>query len=141
MLTIKLRSSWQSFRSLPVWVQVWVGLILVPSNAAAFFLLDYWSGRMAALAALIVVCTNIPIMIIAGGMSKLMSVPHLFAWLPLQLALFLRLTGHAGLSPLSTIEQTFSFALLLVNGVSLVFDSVDSWRWIRGDRVIPGRKV
>lgn len=136
MLKMKMRLSWQSFRSLPVWVQVWVGLILVPSNAAAFFLLDYWSGRMAAFAALIVVSTNIPIMIIAGGMSKLMAMPHLLAWLPLQVALFLRLTGHVGGLPLSITEQTLAYLLLIVNGVSLIFDSIDSWRWICGDRAM-----
>ncbi len=34
----------RSFRSLPLWVQLWVGLFLVPVNAAPFLLPDTYSG-------------------------------------------------------------------------------------------------
>lgn len=132
----RLRAAWRSFQSLPLWVQIWVGGILIPVNAAAFFLLDYPSGQLTAWAALFVVATNIPIMLMESGMSKLMSLPHLLAWIPLQIALIARLADPAALLPAG--EQVFVGAVLLVNGVSLVFDAMDSWHWFCGDHAIPG---
>lgn len=132
---------WHSFRSIPLWVQIWVAGILVPANAAAFLMLNTWSGQMAAWAAAFVVLTNVPIMWFAGGMSRLMSLPHLIAWGPLQVALVMRLTGQAGITPLTGVEQAFIIGLLTINGISLVFDTLDSWRWLKGEREVPGHPV
>ncbi len=129
---------WRSYRSLPRWVQVWVGFVLIPVNVLPFLLLDTWSGRAGAAAALFVVATNLPIMWLAGGMSRAMSLPHLLAWVPLEIALALRLSGAAGNLPPSTAEMALAIALLLVNGISLAFDALDSWRWLRGRRDVPG---
>jgi hypothetical protein len=132
-----LRRSWQSFRSLPVWVQIWVGLILVPVNIAPFFLLDTWSGQWAALAALFVLVTNGPIMLWYAGMNRALSLPHLVAWVPLEVALVLRVAGHAGPATLATPELVLAWVLLIVNGISIVFDVLDSWRWLKGERETP----
>jgi len=129
---------WRSYRSLPLWVQVWVGGILVPVNAAAFVLTNTPSGYWAAWAAVFVVATNVPIMWKEQGMSKLMSLPHLVAWIPLHAFLLLRLTGTVGAQPLSHPELMLAAALLMVNGISLVFDTLDSFKWWRGDRQVPG---
>lgn len=120
-----------------MWVQVWVGLVLIPVNAASFVLLDYRSGQMAALAAAFVVATNIPIMLRERGMSKLMAIPHLFAWGPLTVFLVSRLIDHSIMPMIAPLEQAYAVVLIAVNGVSLVFDVVDSWRWIKGDRAVP----
>lgn len=129
---------WHSYRSLPGWVQVWVGFVLIPANVLPFFLLDSWSGRAGAVAALFVVATNVPIMWTACGMSRAMSLPHLLAWIPLEIALALRVFGLAGNQPPSTTELALAIVLLLINGISLVFDVIDSWRWLRGQRDVPG---
>ena len=129
---------WHSWRSLPGWVQVWVGLVLVPANVLPFFFLDTWSGRAGALAALVVVTTNLPIMWVAAGMTRAMSLPHLLAWIPLQIALLLRVLGMAGAEPPSRAELVLAVVLLVVNGMSLVFDVLDSWRWLKGEREVPG---
>lgn len=137
--TWRLLEIWRSYRALPAWVQVWVGLVLVPANAVPFALLETWTGRIAAVAALAVVATNMPIMWIERGMSRLMSVPHLVIWGPLQLVLLLRWAGQIGPVPLGPAERALVLLLLVVNGVSLAFDSLDSWRWFRGERDVPGR--
>lgn len=134
----RLQLIWHSYRSLPLWVQIWVGGILVPVNALSFLLLHSPTGQWAAWAALFVVGTNVPIMWMEHGMSKLMSVPHLIAWLPLQVALLARLVGHLGATPLQPFEMPLILALLATNGISLVFDAIDSVRWIKGDRAVPG---
>ena len=134
----RLLAIWRSYRSLPLWVQVWVGGILVPANAAAFALTNTPSGHWAAWAAAFVVATNVPIMWMEQGMSKLMSVPHLVAWIPLQVFLALRLTGAAGSAPLEQAEFVLALMLLVVNGISLAFDALDSLKWWRGERHVPG---
>lgn len=134
----RLLTIWRSYRSLPLWVQVWVGGILVPANAAAFALTNTPSGHWAAWAAAFVVATNVPIMWMEQGMSKLMSVPHLVAWIPLQVFLALRLTDAAGSAPLEQVEFVLALMLLVVNGISLAFDALDSLKWWRGERHVPG---
>ncbi|UYY86337.1 hypothetical protein [Alcaligenes sp. SMD-FA] len=109
-------------------------------QCVAVFFLDTPTGRWAAWASVFVVSTNIPIMLIEGGMSRLMAVPHLLAWGPLVVMLFLRLANpHVGSAPSTASESALMWALLLVNSVSLCFDTLDTWRWCRGERDIPGR--
>lgn len=117
-------------------MQLWLGGVLVPANAASLLLLGSPSGYWTACAGLFVIATNIPIMLLAGGMSKLMALPHLLAWGPLQLALLVRLAGSATSIPLSAAECAFATVIVIINGVSLAFDLVDTWRWLRGARAV-----
>lgn len=137
----RIMASWSSFRSLPGWVQAWVACILVPVNAASFAMLDTGSGRAVAAAALLVVATNVPIMLLARGMSKLMAVPHLFIWGPLQWFLISKMRLVAGADAMPQPEQVYAMVVLVVNGVSLAFDTLDSWRWLKGDRAVPSMRV
>lgn len=137
----RIAASWSSFRSLPAWVQIWVACILVPVNAASFAMLDAWSGRAIAVAALLVAGSNIPIMLLARGMTKLMAVPHLFIWGTLQWLLISKLQKVAGTDAMLEAERLYVTVVLVVNGISLAFDALDSWRWLKGDREVPGMKV
>lgn len=128
-----------SFLALPTWVQVWVGGILVPGNAIAFSQLASWSGRAAAAAAVLVVATNLPILWRERGMSRLMAVPHLLIWGPLEVLLALRLQGVVGSTAVDATERNFVLMLLAINGISLAFDARDAWRWLQGDRAVPRR--
>lgn len=135
-LTERHKLIWRSYRSLPGWVQIWVGAFLVPANAASFFLLDTLSGQLAAGAAIFVVVTNGPLVYWYCGMNRALSIPHLVAWIPLHVALVARLSGWAG--PMDTAEAVFVWVLLAINSVSLAFDVLDSWRWWQGERETPG---
>lgn len=137
-VTDNLATIWRSFQSLPLWVRVWVGLILFPANMASLLMLDTWAGVAAAWAFLFVCATNLPIMYIERGLGRLMAIPHLLAWIPLQVALLLRLNGHVGGAIPAGTELGFIWMLLTINGISLAFDLVDSVRWFRGERDIPG---
>lgn len=136
--TPRLLAVWRSFMSLPLWVQIWVAVILFPANMASLLFLDTWAGVAAAWAFAFVCLTNFPIMFIERGLGRLMAIPHLFAWIPLQVLLVLRLQGDVGGLPVDAREQAFIVALLLINGISLVFDVLDTARWLRGERDIPG---
>lgn len=136
--TPRLLAVWRSFLTLPRWVQVWVALILFPANMASLLFLDTWAGVAAAWAFAFVCLTNFPIMFIERGLGRLMAIPHLFAWIPLQVLLVMRLQGDVGGLPPEVREQTFILALLVINGISLIFDLLDTARWLRGERDIPG---
>jgi len=136
----RLVQCWHSFRVLPLWVQIWVAGILVPVNALAFLMLDSCAGKLTAIAALFVVLTNIPIMLIERGMSKLMAIPHLIAWYPLVIILIVQLFSTGSRQEAGDMEWTFMILVVFINGISLVFDTKDSIDWFRGNRAIPGHE-
>lgn len=128
------RDCGRSFLALPRRVQWWVAAVLIPVNTAPFLLLGSDTGKIGALSSLLIVATNVPIMLHQRGMSRLMSVPHLFIWIPLCLWLWNHL--QAPLPP-TGLEWWLAVALLVANGISLPFDVVDSLRWLRGERAVP----
>lgn len=129
----RLLACGRSFPALPRWVQWWVAGVPVPVNTLPFAYLDTPTGREAAIASLVVGCTNVPIMIAERSMSRLMSVPHLIAWIPLLLLLVYRLQSP---QPPIGSEWILAIALVTINGISLIFDAFDSYRWLRRKRAI-----
>ena len=125
----------RSFRALPRWVQLWMACVLVPVNLLPFLLLDTSTGRTAALATLVVMLGGLTIMLAERGLSRLMSVPHLVAWIPLVALLVIWL---ARARPMSPAETGLAVALVAVNSISLGFDIVEFVRWCLGDRAVPG---
>ncbi|MDZ7938137.1 MAG: hypothetical protein U5M53_07610 [Rhodoferax sp.] len=124
---------WQSFRSIPLWVQVWISVFLFPVNAASLALTHWDTGFWAACAFAVVGISNIAMLLIQSGLSRLMALPHVVAWLPLQAYLLQRLVGH-GHEDLGSSESTYTMILFSINAVSLGFDLLDSWKWLRGAR-------
>lgn len=123
---------WRSYRSLPLWVQIWVFGILVPVNSAAIFFVFQPSGQWVALLAIGAMLPNIPIMLYERGLSKMMALPHLIPW---SLLVVWLLTSMPQGSPAYT---TYLWILLLVNTISLAFDFPDAVKWLKGDRSIAG---
>ncbi len=135
MSTSKVQSNvfveiWKSFRATPGWVQVWMVLLLMPINMASIFFLNEPMGLLIAFLANIGMLMNIPVMFCDRGMSKLMSIPHLLPWTVLVLLIIFRRPEATGL------YDTFLWALLIINLISLAFDYVDALKWIKGDRAI-----
>lgn len=123
---------WRSFRAMPLWVQVWVGLILVPVNAASILFWQEPFGLWIALLAISAMMLNLPIMLVERGFSKAMALPHVVIWVPLVI-------GVAGLllqDGISGAYAIFLMILLLTDVISLLFDFKDAWAWLRGDREI-----
>lgn len=124
---------WSSFRRLPVWVQLWVAVILVPVNAASIFFLTAPGGTWVAMLAIGGMLPNLLIMLVERGLSRLMALPHILIWTPL--AVF------AGGLVADTILvdgswRIYLIVLLAVDLTSLVFDIADFRRWWKGDRAI-----
>ena len=129
---LRLSQIWQSWRRLPLWVMIWVALILVPINLASLLFVAQPFGVWVAALAVMGMAINVPIILIERGFSKLMSLPHLILWTPLvALIVWALWFGDAALS--STFAG-FLVVLLVIDVVSLVFDYPDFFKWLRGDR-------
>jgi len=119
---------WRSFDALPVWVQIWVALILVPVNMASLFFINQPTGFWIAFLAIIAMMLNLPAMIYDRGFSKLMAFPHLLPWTILVgILLFARPEATGAYS-------IYLWVLLCTNTISLAFDYPDALKWIKGDR-------
>ncbi len=119
---------WNSFRALPLWVQGWVALILVPVNGTSLWFVGEPAGQWIAFLAIIAVLMNVPVLFYARGFSKLMAFPHLVPWtILLAWLIFGRPEGSSAFELYLTI-------LLVVNAISLVFDYADAVSWFRGNR-------
>lgn len=129
---LRLSQIWQSWRRLPLWVMIWVALILVPINLASLLFVAQPFGVWIAVLAVMGMAINVPIILIERGFSKLMSLPHLILWTPL-VALIAWALWFSD-AALSSIFAGFLVVLLVIDVVSLVFDYPDFFKWLRGDR-------
>lgn len=122
---------------LPKWVKAWVlGLIAV--NAASFAFLHSEVGRWTAAAALVVCVFNVPMMLVQQGLTRLLSLPH-FVWFALVVYLAGQLFGANPL-PAGSV-RTYALVVLAVNSISLVFDVIEVFRWLRGEREVLGLRA
>jgi hypothetical protein len=121
---------WRSYRSLPLWVQIWVAGILAPVNSAAIFFIFQPYGIWVAFLAIGAMLPNIAIMLYERGLSKMMAWPHLLPWtiLVLWLAFAMPQGGAA--------YGIFLWILLAVDAISLAFDFPDALKWLKGDRAV-----
>ncbi len=123
---------WRSYRSLPLWVQIWVTGVLVPVNMAALAFINEPSGLWVAALAIGAMLPNMAIMLYERGLSKMMALPHVLPWGALVLWLVFAMPQG------SAAYGMYLWLLLLVDGLSLAFDLPDVLKWRKGDRAIAG---
>ena len=119
---------WAGFRRLPLWVQIWVGVILVPVNAASVFFWFHPGGVLIACLAIGGMLPNLPILLVTRSFPRSMALPHLLIWTPLVILLGWRLLGGVD-EP--GHWHTYLVILLVVDTVSLLFDYPDALQWWR----------
>ena len=127
---------WRSFRALPLWVQIWVAVVLVPINLAGVFFWGEAVGRIGAVLGILGMAPNMYFMISERGFSKIMALPHLLPWTVQVVWLLVIMTGDA---PALGVAAAYAWGLIAVNTISLFFDYRDAVDWWRGDRA-PVRK-
>lgn len=123
---------YHSFRRLPLWVQLWVAVILVPVNLVSLAFVGAPGGILVAVLAIGGMLPNLVLMAAERGLSKAMSFPHLVLWGPLVAVL----AGMLARQELSAGFATYLWLLLIIDAVSLGFDIPDALKWWRGDRDI-----
>ncbi len=126
-----IQQIWQSYRRLPLWVQLWVALILVPVNAASLFFVTQPAGAWLALMAVGAMLCNGALMLVERGFSKVMALPHVLIWTPM-LGLILWLLTQ----DIADGFRTYLLILLAVDVFSLILDVIDTRKWLSGDRKI-----
>lgn len=125
-----LVAAWASFRAMPTWVQIWVGLWLMPVNMASLFFIGGEKGILIAFLANIAMMLNLPVMLLDRGFSKAMALPHIIPWtILIGILLFARPEA-------SGMYDTYLTVLLVTNIISLLFDYPDAIKWFGGDRAI-----
>lgn len=110
-----------------------MALVLVPVNLLSFLVLDYQAAQMVALAAVLALGSNMLLLYRYVGFSRVMALPHLVFWGALQVLLVMRVLQNP--AP-GAGEVLFICLVLLVNGISLIFDLLDTWRWWQGERQV-----
>ena len=77
---------------------------------------------------------NLVPVVVNRGFSRVLAIPHLLFWLPLELILLTRIL----LADMGSAEWSLTMVVLVINGISLCFDVVDARRWWRGERDVVG---
>ncbi|HSF92203.1 MAG TPA: hypothetical protein VLA51_08345 [Paracoccaceae bacterium] len=121
------KAIFDSFRSLPVWVQIWVGLVLIPANIAPLAYLNEPRGVTIAILAAGALAINGVVLLVERGFSRAMAFSHLALWIPLLVIMLPMLQSDA---------PRLYRLLFAINTVSLAFDFRDAYFWIKGDRAV-----
>ena len=135
-MTGLIREIWCSLRALPLWVQIWVFVILVPVNCAAILYLGDPYGVAVAMLAIGGMFPNAILIVVERGFSRAMSLSHLLLWGPLIALLVWILAGDVAMPD---GYRRFIWLLFFVDGISLAFDVPDALKWLRGDRAVAGK--
>ena len=131
-----IRSIWESLRSMPLWVQIWMFAVLVPMNIAAIAFVGHPKGGLIAALAIAGLLPNGFLLLYDRGFSAKMAVSHLIFWIPLCWILWPMVWGGGQIAP---TYRLFLQLLFAINMFSLVFDVRDVWNMFRPARS-PGRK-
>lgn len=112
---------------LPVWLQIWVGWLIVVNSAAVLFL----SRRPArwVLAAWLVNIGLMTALAQANGFNKLLGLSHVVVWTPLLIYLYRRRRREVLSSGSSSYERWIR-VLFATNLLSLIIDYVDVARYL-----------
>ena len=121
---------WRDFSALPLWVQGWVMVVLLPVNFAPLAFLDQPGAWRVAALALGGIAPNIVIMFVKRGFPSSMAIPHLIFWLPLIAVLGWLINQGQG----TDAWLTALWLLLVVDVISLGFDARDFRHWLRRNR-------
>ncbi|WP_341241965.1 hypothetical protein [uncultured Nocardioides sp.] len=120
-----------STQRLPLGVQVWVFLVLMPVNLAALVALGQPLGPLVAALAVGALAINGVVMVLDRGFSLAMALPHVALWVPLLGVVVYLLLGR---DDVGAAYAAYLVVLLVVDAVSLWFDVPDAKRWLDGQR-------
>ncbi|MEX3011871.1 hypothetical protein [Hoeflea sp. TYP-13] len=123
-----------SLLAIPVWVLIWMFVFLIPANLSGFFMLDTVSGKWIAVLGGGALVINTVLVLLNAGFSRVLAIPHLIFWLPLELVLI----GRYFAADMGEGETRLTLVVLIINGISLGFDFVDTRRWFKGERDVIG---
>jgi hypothetical protein len=120
----------------PMWLQGWVGLLVIANLLAFAFVATKQSGKwairteaVAILVSFFAAAALMTWMYGRFGYVRLLGVAHLIFWGPVFVWLIIRYRKAEFASPFSVYLAFY----LLIAGISLVVDSIDVLRYLFGD--------
>ncbi len=113
---------------MPIGWQLWLMALVAANGIGPLFFLDRPEAQ-AVLVAMMAGAALMTTLTARFGFSRILGLGHVF-WLPLVAFLLWRL----GEIPASDTFGIWIRAVIVLNGVSLVIDSIDVVRYFRGDR-------
>jgi len=114
----------------PLWIQIWLGIMMVTIVLAIPFAIKDWRARFILLSMVLI----IPIMnglFAKFGFSRILGLAHVIVWTPLWVYLWRTRKKH----PERKWTGRYVLLALVVIGISLLFDYTDAIRWLLGERV------
>lgn len=112
-----------------VGLAVWISLLLLANMLVPLFFITTIEAQLVLVGAMAGAFVQMAIFA-SKGFVRLLGIGHIF-WVPLLPWLWPRLDGLQQTEPLAV----WIVAVLVLNGVSLVIDARDVWRYITGDRM------
>lgn len=120
-----------SMKALPLWVKIWL-VILMGANLGSIWFLDSGIGRWTAITFLVIGAFNIPMALLQNGLTRMLSFPHLI-WIGLLIYLWKQLFGPDAIEA-GTLLYKYGVSVFVVNSISVAFDLMECWRWLKGNR-------
>ncbi len=114
--------------SLPISWQLWLGLLVAANFAAPIYFLDALEAKVV-LAAFIASVALMTAIFAAKGFVRLLGIGHIF-WVPMVPWLWARMDQVEPGSPIGY----WIVSVVALNVISLIIDTVDVVRYVRGDR-------
>ncbi len=111
-----------------VGLAVWVFLLLLVNMVVPLIVISTIEGQLVLAAMMLGALTQMTIFR-SKGFVRLLGIGHIF-WLPLLPWLWTRLDLSLALDPFTI----WIAAVIVLNGVSLIIDVSDVWRYLSGER-------
>ncbi len=115
-------------QSSPMWVQVWVGIMMVVLLPAFVLMFKFREARWVAWS-MVLLGVWTPILVMAAGTSRLWGITHLSFWTPVLCVVVAALIRDG----IEGKYQKWLVAVAAVMSVSLVFDLLDVIRFVGGE--------
>ena len=95
-------------------------VFLIPANLSGLFFLDTPTGVWITVLGAGALAVNTVFVLVNGGFSRVLALPHVLLWGPLQIILAVRLVSV----PAGGTEWWLALTVFVINGISLVFDVI-----------------
>lgn len=114
--------------SSPLWVQIWVGIMMLVLLPAFVLMFKFREARWVAWS-MIILGVWTPVLVMAVGASRLWGITHLSFWTPVLCVVVASLVRNGTEGK----YQKWLMAVAAVISISLVFDVLDVIRFIGGE--------
>lgn len=112
----------------PLWLQIWLIVLVGINLAALLFVLKDWRPRIIVLAFVLVALIMGP-MFAKFGYTRILGLVHVIVWTPLMAYLWKTRKTY----PAHIWTNRYVYVFMLIVGISLVVDYVDVVRYLLGD--------